>query len=301
MSRYTITLVPNGGWDPRVLVVRCGDLVDVFAIVTERSLVLVDTLVNAQTAQAMLSLLADQIGQRELLVVNTHSHYDHAWGNHYFSGPAAGVPAPIIGTRRCAELLRSPAAAAYLAKLRERDPQTFGEVALVPPDITFDESLTIDGGDLTLELLLTPGHAPDHLAIWIPEIRTLLPGDAAEAPFPFVESAATMPQLRASLAKMAALDPAVALYCHAPTDAGPELLRANIGYFDELERRCREALARGVPAAPPEGADLEALCGFPFAEAVPPGHTVTQPEFYRPGHSANLRAMLASLAEQAPV
>ena len=75
-------------------------------------------------------------------------------------------------------------------------------------------------------------------------------------------------------------------------DAGPQLLRHNVAYFDELERRCRAALAAGAPASPPPGADVEALAGFPFEDAVPPGHTVTQPEFYRPGHQANLRAAL---------
>src|SRR5205823_12393794 len=65
--------------------------------------------------------------------------------------------------------------------------------------ILFDDQLIIDGGDLTLRLFATPGHQPDHIAILIPEINLLLAGDAAESPFPFAESAAAMPQLRASL------------------------------------------------------------------------------------------------------
>ncbi|MFO7168013.1 MAG: MBL fold metallo-hydrolase [Chloroflexota bacterium] len=292
-TRFEVTSVPNGGWDERILVVRCGQLVDVFIIVTERYLVLVDTLVNEATAEAMLSVAAPHLAGRRLLVVNTHSHYDHAWGNQLFAGPLARHPAPVIGTRRCAELLGSPEAQAFLKEMRERRPEAFDGVRITPPDLLFDERLIIRGGDLTLELFLTPGHAPDHVAIWIPEIRTLLAGDSAESPFPFVESAATLPQLRESLARMAALEPAAALFCHAPTDSGPALIRHNIAYFDELERRCRAALGRGVPAEPGEDADVEALVEFPFEEAIPPGHTVTQPEFYRPGHRANIRAALA--------
>jgi glyoxylase-like metal-dependent hydrolase (beta-lactamase superfamily II) len=293
VSASEVQLVSNGGWDERVLVARCGTLVDVFIVVTERYLVLVDTLESEATAAALLDAARPHLAGRQLLVVNTHAHYDHAWGNQLFAGPGAPHPAPVIGTRRCAELLAAPEAAEYLAQMRARHPGRFDGVRLTPPDLRFDDRLTIQGGDLTLELFLTPGHAPDHIAVWIPEIRALLPGDAAEAPFPFVESAATLPQLRDSLARMAALDPAVALYCHAPTDIGPALLRQNIGYFDELERRCREALGRGVPALPPDEADVAALVGFPFGDAIPPGHTVTQPEFYRPGHQANIRAGLA--------
>ncbi len=146
--------------------------------------------------------------------------------------------------------------------MRASEPDRFGEVALVPPTLLFEERLRIDGGDLTLELFLTPGHAADHIAIYIPEIGTLLAGDAAELPFPFVESAATLPQLRDSLARMAALEPRVALYCHAPGVSSPQLLHDNIAYFDKVEQRCRAALAAGAPAPPAEGADLEALVGF---------------------------------------
>jgi glyoxylase-like metal-dependent hydrolase (beta-lactamase superfamily II) len=293
VSASEVQLVPNGGWDERILVVRCGTLVDVFVLLTERYLVLVDTLESEATAAALLDVARPHLAGRQLLVVNTHAHYDHAWGNQLFAGPGAPHPAPVIGTRGCAALLAAPESAEHLRELQAQHPERFGAVRLVPPDLLFDDRLTIEGGDLTLELLLTPGHASDHVAVWIPELRALLPGDAAEAPFPFVESAATLPQLRDSLAHMAALDPAVALYCHAPTDAGPALIRHNIGYFDELERRCLEALGRGVPALPSDEMDVEGLVGFPFADAIPPGHTVTQPEFYRPGHRANIRAGLA--------
>src|SRR5205085_3181852 len=135
-----------------------------------------------------------------------------------------------------------------LAKLRAGEPGRFDDVVLTPPSVLFEQRLAIDGGDLTLELFATPGHSSDHVAVFIPEIRTLLPGDAAELPFPFVESAATMPALRDSFARMAALDAETALYCHAPVTRGPALLRHNMAYFDTNEHRCRTALARGVPS-----------------------------------------------------
>ena len=69
-------------------------------------------------------------------------------------------------------------------------------------------------------------------------------------------------------------------------------------YFDEVERRCRAALARGVPVRPPEGADVATLVGFPIAEALPPGMDAeTLPDLYRRGHWAALRAMLEYLEQ----
>ena len=296
----TVALIPNQGWDQRILVCRCGTLVDTFIVVSERYVVLIDTLINRRTAEALLEIARPYLPSRQLLAVNTHADWDHAWGNHVFAGPSAVLPAPIIASRRCAERLRSEEAQHKLAKLRAGEPGRFDDVALTPPTVLFEQQLAIDGGDLTLELFATPGHQPDHIAVFIPAIRTLLPGDAAELPFPFVESAAALPALRDSLARMAALHAETTLYCHAPVDSGPGLLRRNMAYFDTIEQRCRAALARGVPGRPAADADVEALVGFPFAEALPADADAAALEgFYRPGHQAAIRAMLEYLSGDA--
>jgi glyoxylase-like metal-dependent hydrolase (beta-lactamase superfamily II) len=246
-----VMLVPNAGWDARVLVCRCGALVDTWVVVSRRYVVIVDTMDGPQSAAALLEIARPHLDGRQLLVLNTHSHWDHAWGNQAFDGPGALHPAPILATRACAELFGQARAQVKLAEMQAQEPVRFDEVRLTPPTLVFDGAGRIDGGDLTLELLPAPGHAPDQLVVWIPEIRTLLAADAAEAPFPFAQAPETLPALRATLAQMAALDPAVALYCHAPETAGPALLQANIGYFDALEERCRAALANGAPPPPP--------------------------------------------------
>ena len=48
--------------------------------------------------------------------------------------------------------------------------------------------MSLHGGDLTLELLHTPGHTPDHVAVWIPEIKTCLAVDTVEHPIPEIWS-----------------------------------------------------------------------------------------------------------------
>jgi glyoxylase-like metal-dependent hydrolase (beta-lactamase superfamily II) len=295
----TVTLIPNQGWDQRILVCRCGTLVDTFIVVTKRYVVLIDTLINRRTAEALLEIAREHLQGRQLLAVNTHADWDHAWGNHLFDGPGAVVPAPIIGTRLCAERLRSEEARRKLATMRAAEPGRFDDVLLVPPSVLFEQRLLIDGGDLTLDLFATPGHRPDHIAVFIPEIRTLLPGDAAELPFPFVDSAASMPAMRDSLARMDALGAETALYCHAPVDSGPALLRRNMDYFNTIEQRCRAARQRGIPALPAADADVEALVGFPFAEALPAGADIAALEgFYRPGHQGAIRAMLEYLGDE---
>jgi glyoxylase-like metal-dependent hydrolase (beta-lactamase superfamily II) len=292
-----VSALPASGWDERVIVCRY-ELeheglqlpMQVFVVVSERYVVIVDTLINRQTGDELAAIARAHLPGRQLLVVNTHADYDHAWGNMAFAD-AGPYCAPIIGTRRCAERLRSAADLAMLGERQLHDPARFGEVRLVPPTLSFDASLTIDGGDLSLVLIPTPGHTADHCSVWIPEIGTLLAGDAAEQPFPFVDWSVV--QLRASLARLEALAPGVALYCHADLGTGPGLLAQNSAYFEEVEQRCRAALRAGVQAR--TGTDVEQSIGFPLEAALPPGQPVDHASFYREAHRAAIRATLAEL------
>jgi glyoxylase-like metal-dependent hydrolase (beta-lactamase superfamily II) len=299
-----VHLLPNQGWDPRILV--CGyDLayagcvlpMNVFIIISERYAVIVDTLVNQATAQQLLGIARPYLDRRTLLVVNTHADFDHAWGNQLFCETNSPAPAPIIGSRAGAARLRSIEEQNQLAEMRAEQPDVYRDVHLCPPHITFGDSLTVDGGDLSLQLFATPGHTPDHCSIYIPEICVLLAGDAAESPFPSADDGG-LTDLRASLRRLDALDASGVFYCHAPADSGPALIRRNIQYFDTLEQRCRAARENGAPAYPAEGEDLEALVGYTYAEALPADARVAAPEsYYRPGHLAAIRSMLRYVSE----
>ena len=297
-----IRLLPNQGWDERILICRNGELVQTFIVVTQRFVVLIDTLINPMTALRMLEYARAYLDAgRTLLVINTHADYDHAWGNQLFAGPDAHFPAPVIGSRRCAERLRDGEESSWLVEMQTAEPEIFGEVRLTPPSVCFDGQLAIDGGDLTLHLLPTPGHTDDHIAVYIPEISTLLAGDAAELPYPAARTGDGLPVMRASLAELASLRAETVLYCHAPVDAGPQLLHDNIAYFDALERACRSYLTTHPSSTPPDDADLIRLTGCHY-EAVTPqtGSWRAVDAHYRTeGHAAQLRMMLAWLTSRA--
>lgn len=293
--------LPNAGWDARLHVFRSrSGEVDTFAIATARCLVVIDTTTLPALSARIVERLRPLLAGRQLLVVNTHADYDHAWGNATFA-PDGAFPAPIIGHELARERLLGEAAQQELARKHEED-SAFDGMKLVPPTLTFRDGLRIDGGDLSLELLPTPGHTPDHISVWVSELRLLLAGDAAEQPFPYVEGAAQIPVLRASLARLAALHPALVLPCHGGT-TDPGLLARNLAYFDALERHARTAVAAGtVPANWSELDDLPDALGFPYLEALqaasapleslPESLPELVPAFYRAFHLANMRAML---------
>ncbi len=257
--------------DPRVRMFRSGTEVDCFAVVTRRHVVVVDTFGTPAEAAQMLALLEGDLAGRSLLVVNTHGHYDHAWGNALVA-PGGPHPAPILGSRLAGEVLRSQAARDKLTRKQAEDAR-FAEVVLCPPTVTFDGALTIDGGDLTLELRPAPGHSADQLVVWIPELRLLLAADALEFPFPYVEQDADLPVLLATMRELRALDPAVVLPCHGGGhDAS--LIERNLAYFARL-------------AARPDTTFEQALADLGLAD-------VPSADFYRELHGLNVRATRAA-------
>jgi glyoxylase-like metal-dependent hydrolase (beta-lactamase superfamily II) len=261
--------LPNQGWDSRIHIAANGNLVNVFLLLTKRYLILVDTLFNPTTARALLNYAQPYLANRQLLVINTHADWDHAWGNQLFAGADALHPAPIIAHVACATRFDLAATHEDLHQFQNEYPSLFGDVILTKPTLTFTDQLFIDGGDLTLHLLPTPGHTPDHIALYIPEINTLLAGDAAELPFPFAQDATTLPTLRASLHTLANLHAETVLYCHAPATIGPRLIHDNIAYFDALEEACRSALAHGLETAQIADTELATAISFDYREVTP--------------------------------
>ncbi|MFE9491201.1 MULTISPECIES: MBL fold metallo-hydrolase [unclassified Streptomyces] len=102
------------------------------------------------------------------LVVNTRWHSDHVGGNALLqargAAVAAGTPEADAITRRdpgccAAEYLDQPVA-----------PYTVG--------LALDDGQVLRLGDADWEVVRTPGHTPGHLALWQPEERLLVVGDA---------------------------------------------------------------------------------------------------------------------------
>lgn len=295
MADESVNLVelPNGGWDERLRVFRSrGGEVDTSALVTARFLILIDTGTLPEVSADIMDALRPALGGRQLLVVNTHADYDHAWGNATFASDGP-FPATIIGHELARERLLGEQAREELARKQNED-MAFANVRLVPPTLTFAERLTIFGGDLTLELLPTPGHTPDHVSVWIPELRLLLAGDAAEHPFPVCARSEALPTLRDSFGHMAALHPTHVIPCHGGT-TDPELLARNLAYFDALERAARTSIAAGtLPADWQSREDLPDALGFPFEQAAPDMATLSASDiaFYRRFHGINGRSMV---------
>ena len=160
-----------------------------------RSMDLNVTLVVGEGACLVVDTRADLVQGRELaeavrtvtphpwVVVNTHFHFDHTFGN------AAFRPAPVWGHRRCAEVLSGPDGVRMRTRMAELYRQAghpepadrIDAVEIVPPDQLVDDVATLTVGGRPVHLRhLGRGHTDSDLVVLLPDAHLMLAGDLVE-------------------------------------------------------------------------------------------------------------------------
>ena len=118
-------------------------------------------------------------------LINTESHIDHIFGNHWFVGEC-----PVIGHENLAKTFwKIPASfnmTTYdysLDVIKRQDPKGLPfmpsekDYILNPPSLTFSDRMSFKLGDHTFNLFYTPGHSDANISVFIPEERVVFVGD----------------------------------------------------------------------------------------------------------------------------
>ena len=146
-------------------------------IVASDGVAVIDTRSTHQQAEEIRRDLASLTSLPVTTVINTHGHYDHAFGNSVFR------PATIWGHVRCATMLRVGGERSR-AKLVDDAPSLASEAAEVvidPPDRVFETEATIDFGGRHLELrYLGRAHTDNDIVIHVPDASLVFAGDLVE-------------------------------------------------------------------------------------------------------------------------
>lgn len=262
--------------------------VDAYCITTRHFVVICDTLLCPEDLQFMLHTIQDQLAGRQLLIINSHADWDHSWGNSYLQTDKA-PSALLIAHALCASRMNTDENRTFLREYQQRFP-LFRNVIITEPQLSFADSLFLDGGDLQLELLHTPGHCDEHCSLWLPELRLLLAFDAAESPFPTIGSAASVADMLTTLARLEALQPVTVLCSHGRT-SDPDILAKNLSYIRSIEQRARALLT----SQGPNSIQLERVAEFidyPYEEVVKDTPDTIDHVFYREMHEQNVRYVL---------
>jgi glyoxylase-like metal-dependent hydrolase (beta-lactamase superfamily II) len=262
-----------------------GMEVDAYIVITDRYLIMLDTMLCPEDVSAMLQSVSTEIVGRSLLCINSHADWDHTWGNCYFTGEHS---APILAHDQCFRRMQSSEAHQELRDFQQLSP-TFKNVFLIPPAITFNQSFTIHDSEMTIELLHAPGHHLDQIVAWIPGIRLLLAFDSAEYPVPLIEGADCVPCMFATLERLIALQPQRVLCSHGKTTS-PDLLKQNLAYIREIEKRCKVLLQKRLPKAN-DLDNVPELINYSFDEVVGGAMQTIDHTFYSWAHKNNCQAI----------
>lgn len=132
-------------------------------IMGKRHNFIIDTGLGSGSVKPVLEYIKES--KKPIIVINTHFHWDHIWGNGVFKNNI------IISHRKCYELEDK-----YWEKAFEKFRETAdGEVYKTLPNLVFDTSLYFpeDG----VELFFTPGHSCDSISIYDEADKVLYAGD----------------------------------------------------------------------------------------------------------------------------
>jgi glyoxylase-like metal-dependent hydrolase (beta-lactamase superfamily II)/SAM-dependent methyltransferase len=171
---------------------------NILYVITGKNVVVIDTTESLAAAHASFEEFRKICSFPVSDIIYTHFHGDHIRGAKAFHVPSTRV----IAQKRLPEELAS---VSRMLPYRGRvtalqfgfnlKPENRGvtllnepESGYIPPDVLFDEEYKFREGDLSFELYHTQGETVDHLMVWIPEERTLFPGDLYYASFPMLSS-----------------------------------------------------------------------------------------------------------------
>jgi cyclase len=174
--------------------IRPEDGANVGLFRTSEGMVLIDTTSSPVEMNGLLNTV--HIRPDEVrMVVNTHFHTDHTWGNQIFTSP-------ILAHRLCREIMEtelrddwSPEALEeYLSDLEKTDPKKASELRsrvetleIKLPDQIFEDYFEGELGGVVYQVIHEGGHTPDSSIVWLPEKHFLYAADLLfQGRYPFV-------------------------------------------------------------------------------------------------------------------
>ncbi|MCX6364605.1 MAG: MBL fold metallo-hydrolase [Actinobacteria bacterium] len=193
----------------------------------------IDTLMRPQDMSPVVEFLAERAGGRRTVVVNTHHHWDHVYGNAAFPG------VDLVAQRACPRLIQAHGSTANES------------VPLQPPEgvplptITFGDRLTYHDEPETVHLIHTPGHSEDSLVVFLAGARLLFAGDTLEWPLPNFTQREGKDIWIHTLRQLKQLPVDLIVPSHGPA-MGRALIDANERYISTVHEAVAAAKAAGA-------------------------------------------------------
>ena len=287
-STYNITSLGNGvhtlTWTIKPGTYAIGNST---FIVGDREVIVVDTGNSRSAGEAILEGLRKVTDKPVSMVINTHWHGDHIFGNQVFGNAFASVrfvahhetrQGIITGEVEYRDANR-PKTQTRIAELKGKATRTDNETRelerglmqveawegdYVLPDVLVDQSLTIIQGARRVDVLhLGAGNTKGDVVVHLPAERILISGDMALTPVQFAFFSSPRKWID-TLGRLAAIDAVTIVPGHGRVQTDPR-------FIADLQAMLR-AVVEQVDAGLKEGLDVEALKSR--VKIVPPAGSV---------------------------
>lgn len=262
-------------------------------VLTSEGAVFIDTAQWITNLEQMIAFAKEQAGSIRYLI-NTESHIDHIFGNHWLKKEGA----TIIGHEKILDnFFKIPAAFNMTTHdynvdiIRRQDPGALDrmpseeEYIVATPDITFTDELTLRLGDHTFHCVHTPGHSPEQISVHVPEERCVFVGDNLFNGCQIWLHSANFDDLFASLNWLLGLDVDYIVPGHGPVKGKEAILENKQFLYDWLA-----AVADGINKGWDEE---ECVARISFADRCPVD--IGQPECMEYIQTNNVRKAYAYL------
>jgi glyoxylase-like metal-dependent hydrolase (beta-lactamase superfamily II) len=230
-------------------------------IVGDDGVLLIDSLRVPSFARHLIEDVRKLTDKPVRYVVDTHSHWDHSWGNEEFPDST------IIGHANCrAEMLDLEAREWWTNRVVSSGESWAEEaktVNVTPPDLTFEDRMSLHFGGRRIDLrYLGRAHTSGDLFVHLPDDRLLFTGDVAQdGGVPFMLDG-YLEDWVGTDTRLTDLDCERFMAGHGPIGEPPALLEAR-DFIATLVESARTAIADGKDRAT-TAADVTASMGDRF-------------------------------------
>jgi glyoxylase-like metal-dependent hydrolase (beta-lactamase superfamily II) len=246
-------------------------------ILTDTEALVVDSEITPAAARALVADLKAVTDKPVKYVVDSHYHYDHAFGNQVFAADAQ-----VIGHENTRKRLLGNTMAEYtylssvepvparVAALRERrdkeaDPQAKAllerqianslayleqvkEIRVTPPTVTLDRKMTLFRGGREIQILFFGrGHTDTDVVVYLPKERIVCTGDLMESVLSYMGDA-YVDEWPATLDRLMTLDFDTVMPGHGVVFKGKGHIEAFQRYLRDVLKQATDLKKAGVTA-----------------------------------------------------
>lgn len=153
-----------------------GLATNVYVINGKHYVYILDTYLGPNIMKLVNQYIKESYGNKPIIVINSHSHWDHIWGNSLYSSSI------IIAHEKCKEYMQKDG----LKKLEKYGEYRKGDIIITYPNLTFNDRVCFEEDNVLI--YHTPGHTDDSISVFDKQDKVLLAGDNLERPIPYLMS-----------------------------------------------------------------------------------------------------------------